>query len=690
VHTAQSTPVLTVSPRPPTRIPRICGRALLAVAVVLLGVGVTRVDGASAQTSSYYEPGILGFRGDIQYPVELTVGGGAAMGGVGTYLAGGVTCTAATLGTCGAMMAAGVVVGAGAFVGTTMLLDTKWGCEAATTPFGVLSFFGSCPGDVPPPAALVEPVIQTPWKQCASGDFPPYTAIANRSAGLTHCSHLTIDAIPVPDSSYKWLRIEYCDGPQVAGETLAEENARCPIDGVQYCEASIEGSSWYKSGAMCQRNTDGVPMATALAVGRSKDIHGDHCDDNPGGTPHCGIDPGDYFRIKVANQQSGGTAHVWGRTPVSRQKAYWGHYRQVVTESRCQKPDASAITTVTANSHWQWDRDMTTERFPISFPKCPDGFNHIVRTTATLHTLGEARKTLLNINYPAGSREGIFDHRQCLTDNSCTRPYWDEEGECRWDDKVVDERWCLANAGEPDPNAPGVEIGVSPAPLEEVAPYPVNPAVPVLPEVEIPPVPSPQPEPEPGTSTTAVTSTTVSTSTSTQPEEGGLLGPAVDVDPENAECFPTGWGLLNPVDWILKPVKCALRWAFVPKTSVQTRVERLRTRADGSAIGTAMAIGQELTDGIGAGLGAAGGGSCRGPGFKVGGPDDIVHYPLSACEDPMATVAIWFRRLVACGIALLGAVRIYNHIVRPFGIEPIDTNFGPVEQAEFITRSAAR
>jgi len=34
------------------------------------------------------------------------------------------------------------------------------------------------------------------------------------------------------------------------------------------------------------------------------------------------------------------------------------------------------------------------------------------------------------------------------------------------------------------------------------------------------------------------------------------------------ECFPTGWGALNPVAWVVQPVGCALRAAFVPRQSV--------------------------------------------------------------------------------------------------------------------------
>lgn len=34
------------------------------------------------------------------------------------------------------------------------------------------------------------------------------------------------------------------------------------------------------------------------------------------------------------------------------------------------------------------------------------------------------------------------------------------------------------------------------------------------------------------------------------------------------ECFPTGWGLLNPFEWVYKPVRCVFIWAFVPRGEV--------------------------------------------------------------------------------------------------------------------------
>lgn len=32
----------------------------------------------------------------------------------------------------------------------------------------------------------------------------------------------------------------------------------------------------------------------------------------------------------------------------------------------------------------------------------------------------------------------------------------------------------------------------------------------------------------------------------------------------NAECWPDGWGWFNPAQWVLRPIKCAMVWAFVP------------------------------------------------------------------------------------------------------------------------------
>lgn len=42
-------------------------------------------------------------------------------------------------------------------------------------------------------------------------------------------------------------------------------------------------------------------------------------------------------------------------------------------------------------------------------------------------------------------------------------------------------------------------------------------------------------------------------------------------DQQSAQCWPSGWGMLNPLEWVLKPLRCA----FEPTKSVQTRVNTM-------------------------------------------------------------------------------------------------------------------
>lgn len=53
------------------------------------------------------------------------------------------------------------------------------------------------------------------------------------------------------------------------------------------------------------------------------------------------------------------------------------------------------------------------------------------------------------------------------------------------------------------------------------------------------------------------TSTGTGTSTQTRPKESSD-GPVQD------GCFPKGWGVFNPFEWVYKPVVCALKAAFIP------------------------------------------------------------------------------------------------------------------------------
>lgn len=70
--------------------------------------------------------------------------------------------------------------------------------------------------------------------------------------------------------------------------------------------------------------------------------------------------------------------------------------------------------------------------------------------------------------------------------------------------------------------------------------------------------PDPDPDPDPGPGDTE----------SPDPCSGGVPSgecgtPPGEDDPVPGEsCMPAGWGWFNPIEWVLKPIKCALIWAF--------------------------------------------------------------------------------------------------------------------------------
>lgn len=132
-------------------------------------------------------------------------------------------------------------------------------------------------------------------------------------------------------------------------------------------------------------------------------------------------------------------------------------------------------------------------------------------------------------------------------------------------------------------------------------------------------------------------------------------------DPEKQrDCFPTGWGVLNPVEWVYKPVVCAFEWAFVPRPSVMN-AGLLRTQAAFNATPPAalMAfIGDSVDD-----FPQLDG--CRGPhiafavdfrGFAPWAYLAVDAYPLDVCSGWQAGVATAAR--------VIGAIFMYFAAVR--------------------------
>jgi hypothetical protein len=145
----------------------------------------------------------------------------------------------------------------------------------------------------------------------------------------------------------------------------------------------------------------------------------------------------------------------------------------------------------------------------------------------------------------------------------------------------------------------------------------------------------------------------------------------VPVGGEGGSCMDTWMDDLNPIDWVLTPVKCALQWAFVPRpevaTEVQTRMKDAWTKTIVGRLPVVVADAVVIPDG---------GTGCSGPLVDIpihfGSVNvDYSGYPLSACDEPMATLAGW-ARLIGSALLIwatgLGIIRRGSAVVNAPGV----------------------
>lgn len=159
--------------------------------------------------------------------------------------------------------------------------------------------------------------------------------------------------------------------------------------------------------------------------------------------------------------------------------------------------------------------------------------------------------------------------------------------------------------------------------------------------------------------------TGVQTPVQTSPKTDEVVSNAPVQDPDEAprECFPNGWAALNPINWVVQPVQCALSWAFVPRASV---VKSDMDSIKNSGAGKAPAVLAAAIAGIQ--INAPGGG-CGGITVPMIGPADSVHIGpfqiLQACPgDMLAPVAMWSRIFGDLGFTVLGLVSVSRHLAR--------------------------
>ncbi|MDI1338132.1 MAG: hypothetical protein PSU94_18275 [Lacunisphaera sp.] len=148
--------------------------------------------------------------------------------------------------------------------------------------------------------------------------------------------------------------------------------------------------------------------------------------------------------------------------------------------------------------------------------------------------------------------------------------------------------------------------------------------------------------------------------TTTQPKDSATFGDGV-LDPEGQRaCFPTGWAVLNPVEWVTKPVQCALQWAFVPRTSVvQAKLSDL-DKAWSSTLPYRLIATVTAWDFIPPPSG------CNGITVSVwflGPPFQI----MEACPgDMLEPLAYWSRIFGNISFAVYGVIALTRHVARIF------------------------
>lgn len=132
------------------------------------------------------------------------------------------------------------------------------------------------------------------------------------------------------------------------------------------------------------------------------------------------------------------------------------------------------------------------------------------------------------------------------------------------------------------------------------------------------------------------------------------------------DCWPTGWGVLNPASWVLMPMKCAIDWAFKPNPQVVTaRINAVRNAwgasQPGAIIGEFAAMEFEPVDGC-SGI------SVDMSWLNVGGYSMPVMQLLPACPGDFFEQMAGYSKIVTYIAATVGGLyALTRHIGRTFG-----------------------
>jgi hypothetical protein len=142
----------------------------------------------------------------------------------------------------------------------------------------------------------------------------------------------------------------------------------------------------------------------------------------------------------------------------------------------------------------------------------------------------------------------------------------------------------------------------------------------------------------------------------------GTDGPAPDPgDSGGSNCMGQFWSW-NPVNWVYVPIKCALKWAFIPDAATLTSLEdQVSGDINGSSVSPWFGAVGPLFTGLG---GSAGG--CAGPAVTFPMTSTTVH-PFDACSSPMSTVASISYAFTSVAVIVLGGLAGLRAVGMGFG-----------------------
>jgi hypothetical protein len=146
-------------------------------------------------------------------------------------------------------------------------------------------------------------------------------------------------------------------------------------------------------------------------------------------------------------------------------------------------------------------------------------------------------------------------------------------------------------------------------------------------------------------------------------------GEAAPVGPQQSNASCIGQVTWNPISWVLKPIKCALTWAFVPDpATLSTQINGVRTAVAGSSLGAAYTPVNEVASAWGQ-IASGQSGGCLGPGFTLSVPGKTMDLnPLSACSSPMSNIAAITKASCAIGVMIGAVLLVVRILAGAFGV----------------------